>query len=152
MATEPGASDEKVRGTVEIANMTKPWRPPSWLDGWRATELPPVPQREIEAELDALRQVFIPADEAAIVVMLEPLRRLFGPLRSEQVTEYVDILSGMPEFCLYEAVERCRRECESYPFPKVIIEKADAFHAFRTAKTRLETALWRIEFEKKGVR
>ena len=98
------------------------------------------------AQLDVLLE---PADQAEIVLMLMPLVELFGPLRPEAVPRYVETLGDIPAPALASAIHRCMRECKFFPAPVEIRERADDFHHWQTAKNRLETALWRIEFEKR---
>lgn len=114
---------------------------------WRATELPPVSRDEIGDALIQVDDMLAPADETAIAVMLLPLGELFGPPRPEAVPRYIETLRDIPEHALSVALSRCMLECKFFPAPVEIRERADEFHRLRAAKARLETALWRIEFE-----
>ena len=142
-------ADVKPPTSVECANLRKPWREPEWLATWRATELPPVPAGEIQRSLSEVGSMLAPADETAIAVMLLPLGELFGPPRPEAVPWYIETLSDIPAPALAGAVHRCMRECKFFPSPSEIRERANDFHHLQTAKHRLETALWRIDFETK---
>ena len=108
-----------------------------------------MPADEIGRCLGQLHVLLAPADEEAITVMLLPLVELFGPLRPEAVPRYVETLGDIPAPALASAIHRCMRECKFFPAPVEIRERADDFHHWQTAKNRLETALWRIEFEKR---
>jgi hypothetical protein len=137
----------KLQQTDQCVNLRKPWREPEWLAMWRATELPPVSRDEIGAALIQVDDMLAPADETAIAVMLLPLGELFGPPRPEAVPRYIETLRDIPEHALSVALSRCMRECKFFPAPVEIRERADEFHRLHAAKARLETALWRIEFE-----
>ena len=139
----------KLPTSVECGNAKKPWQEPEWLDGWRATELPPVPAGEIQRCLDQLGAMLAPADAGMISVMLMPLLELFGPPRPEAMPRYVETLSDIPAAALASSIYRCMRECKFFPAPVEIRERAEDFDRLKTAKVRLETALWRIEFEEK---
>jgi hypothetical protein len=106
-----------------------------------------VPADEIRSSLDHLSTLLAPADEEAIVVMLLPLGELFGPPRPESVPRYVETLGDIPAEALATAVSRCLRECKFFPVPAEIRERADGHRGLLTARMRLETALWRIDFE-----
>ena len=90
-----------------------------------------------------------PADEAAIFLILNDLGELFGYLRPEQAQKYMQLLSDIPERALAAASQRCLIECTAFPWPKEILERADEFHELKTTKTRLETALWRIDLDER---
>jgi hypothetical protein len=140
-------ADAKLPTSIECGNSKRPWRRPEWLDGWPAMELPPVPQAEINRLLAEIDGMLVPSDADAIAVMLLPLGELFGPPRPEAIPRYIETLSDIPTEALAGAVYRCMRECKFFPAPVEIRERADDFHHLHTVKTRLETALWRIDFE-----
>jgi hypothetical protein len=142
-------ADAKPLTSVECANVKRPWQEPVWLADWRPTERPPVPAQTIGISLAQLDVLLEPADQAEIVLMLMPLVELFGPLRPEAVPRYVETLGDIPAPALATAIHRCMRECKFFPAPVEIRERADDFHHWQTAKNRLETALWRIDFEAK---
>jgi hypothetical protein len=95
--------------------------------------------------LASLAEYCRPASSDEILVELLKLARLFGPLDDEQIGEYVDLLSDLPLVCLQESVERCRRRCRVYPKVADLLENAVGFHRLLTVRTRLETAIWRLE-------
>jgi hypothetical protein len=139
----------KLPETVECGNVMRPWQEPEWLADWRAMERPPVPAQTIGISLAQLDALLAPADQTAIVLMLVPLVELFGPLRPEAVPRYVETLGDIPAQALARAIYRCMRECKFFPAPVEIRERADDFDRLKTAKVRLETALWRIAFDGK---
>lgn len=108
-----------------------------------------MPAQTIGISLAQLDVLLAPADQTAIVLMLVPLVELFGPLRPEAVPRYVETLGDIPAQALASAIYRCMRECKFFPAPVEIRERADDFDRLKTAKVRLETALWRIAFDAK---
>lgn len=131
------------------ANGKKAWQPPSWLDEWRATEPPPAPAAEITGMLATLDEALRPAGAEAIAVVLQTLAELFEAPKQTAIAHYVEILGEVPEEALGMAVKRCMRELKFYPMPVEILERADEYHRMTNARTRLRTALWRIDLDRR---
>jgi hypothetical protein len=111
--------------------------------------LPPVPADKIKVELDALEEALRPAGDEAIAVGLQTLAELFEAPKEAALAHYVKILGELPEEALGLAVGRCMRELKFYPMPVEILERAEEYHRMTMTRTRLRTALWRLDLDRR---
>jgi hypothetical protein len=151
--TEPGANVVKLNttagsgGSESKSHSPAPLALPDWLADWNAGETPPATAAAIFDVLAQVDAAIVPMSFEEFLEAVVPMGDLFGPPKPEMLAQSYEIVKEIPLPAFMEAAGRCMRECREFPMPVDLLQRADQYHRLTRARSRLETALWRLDVE-----